>query len=309
MILVATWRDGVFAFGPNGVAHELAGESVAHLTLDAGGAPLAIVGEGALYRREPNGEWTRWVAAGPPLSCCVATGETVFAGTSDAKMVRIDRQGRVDALAGFEAVPGRARWYAGSMIVDGRRVGPPLGVRSIAATCDGAVLLANVHVGGIPRSLDGGLTWQPTLDIDCDAHQVCAHPSDPARVAAATAAGLAISRDAGRTWQIETEGLHARHCTAVAFVGDDLVVSAAADPFAAEAGVYRRRADREGLQPVLPHWTDRLVDTHAIAARGATAAMADGGGHLYVSRDHGRTWIGAHAGLPAPSGVVIASSD
>jgi hypothetical protein len=33
-------------------------------------------------------------------------------------------------------------------------------------TCDGAVLLVNVHVGGIPRSADGGASWQPTIDTD-----------------------------------------------------------------------------------------------------------------------------------------------
>ena len=74
-------------------------------------------------------------------------------------------------------------------------MGPPLGIRSISATCDGRVLLANVHVGGIPRSLDGGASWRPTLDIDLDVHEVSAHPSRPELVAAASAQGLCISRD------------------------------------------------------------------------------------------------------------------
>ena len=68
-------------------------------------------------------------------------------------------------------------------------MGPPLGVRSIAATCDGAALLANVHVGGIPQSTDSGLTWRPTIDIEADVHEVCAHPTRPEIVIAAAGAG------------------------------------------------------------------------------------------------------------------------
>jgi hypothetical protein len=85
--------------------------------------------------------------------------------------------------------------------------GRRLEIRSMAAACDGAVLLANVHVGGVPRSTDSGLIWRPTIDIDSDVHQVCAHPARPDIVIAA--AGLCISRDAGTTWAIEQKGLHA----------------------------------------------------------------------------------------------------
>jgi hypothetical protein len=309
VILVSTWEDGVFAFGARGVAHELADEQVRYLTLDPGGVPLAVVGAGALCRREPSGEWTRWAeVTGATLSCCVAAGASVFAGTDDARMLRIDRRGHAEPLPGFQDVPGRERWYAGGMVVDGKYLGPPLGVRSVAATCDGRALLANVHVGGIPRSVDGGHTWQPTIDVDADVHEVRAHTSQPALVAAATAVGLAISRDAGATWTIEADGLHAPHCAAVTFVGEDILVSAAADPFAEQGAVYRRRRDRAGLVPVaggLPRWTHGLVDTHDLAARGATVALADKHGYVYLSEDHGETWGCMHERLPFPSGVVI----
>jgi hypothetical protein len=306
VILVSTWEDGVFVFGAGGVAHELAGQHIHHLTLDRDAVPLAVAGAGALCRREPGGEWTKWAEVpAATVSCCVAVGANVIAGTEDARLLRIDRGGHVEPLRAFQDTPGRERWYAGGMVVDGVYRGPPLGVRSITATCDGNVLLANVHVGGIPRSVDGGLTWQPTIDVDADVHEVRAHPSRPALVAAATAVGLAISRDAGATWTIEADGLHARHCAAVTFVGDDILVSAAADPFAEEAAVYRRQSG--GLLPVagLPRWTHGLVDTHALAASGATVALADKRGYVYLSRDHGETWTCVHERLPFPSSVVI----
>src|SRR6185369_15523564 len=114
--------------------------------------------------------------------------------------------GSLQRLTGFDNVESRDKWYAGSAIIDGKRVGPPLGIRSMAATCDGAVLLANVHVGGVPRSTDAGLTWRPTIDIDSDVHQVCAHPTRPNLVIAAAAVGLCVSRDTGETWATERRG-------------------------------------------------------------------------------------------------------
>jgi hypothetical protein len=93
----------------------------------------------------------------------------------------------LDPVEAFDSVAGRDTWYAGSAIVDGRRLGPPLNIRSVAANANGGVLFANVHVGGIPRSTDGGMTWQPTIDIDSDVHEVCAHQADPDIVIAASA--------------------------------------------------------------------------------------------------------------------------
>src|SRR5258708_5478378 len=128
-------------------------------------------------------------------------------------------------------------------MINGRRVGPPLGIRSIAAAADGAVLLASVHVGGIRRSTDGGATWQPTINVDSDVQEVRAHPNRPGLVMAASAIGLCTSRDGGMTWDVEGEGMHASYCSAVAFLGDDVLVCAAVDHFASQAAIYRRRID------------------------------------------------------------------
>ena len=49
----------------------------------------------------------------------------------------------------------------------------------LTSTADGAVILANVHVGGILRSLDGGDSWLPTMDVDNDVHEVLAHVRPP----------------------------------------------------------------------------------------------------------------------------------
>jgi hypothetical protein len=129
-------------------------------------------------------------------------------------------------------------------------------------------------------------------------------------VIAAAAAGLCISHDAGATWTIEQQGLHADHCSAVAFGRNDIFVSASTDPFAAQGAVYRRRIDGNGpLQPLgggMPKWTDGKADTNCIATRDSTVAVIDWSGRLYVSHDEGASWSNSFDDrLTAPSGLHI----
>jgi hypothetical protein len=166
-----------------------------------------------------------------------------------------------------------------------------------------------VHVGGIARSTDGGASWLPTLDIDNDVHEVCVHPTRPECAAAATALGLGLSRDGGATWTIEAEGLHAPYCSAVAFVGDDVLVAAAADHFAREGALYRRPLDGgAALAPVALGRSARtagIVDTACLAVNGSAVAVADKAGHLYLSPDGGRTWSNGTAKIAGTSAVLL----
>lgn len=308
-ILAATWDDGLFSINGKELRQEIAGQSVRGLARDSSGSVFAIVGEHSLCRRSAIGEWTAIATSEFALSCCVAIEDAIYAGTEDARILRVTRDGELHCLTGFETVEGRERWYAGGAMVEGKYMGPPLGVRSMAATCDGSALLANVHVGGIPRSIDSGRTWQPTIDIDSDVHQVCAHPTRSDVVIAAAAAGLCVSRDAGATWTIEQRGLHALHCSAVAFGTKDLFISASAGPFAAQGAVYRRPIDgNDPLQRLsggMPEWTEGKADTDCIASRDSTIAIIDQSGSLYVSDDDGTSWSRHAARVPATSALLI----
>jgi hypothetical protein len=307
---VATWDDGLFVFSGETRDHELGGQSVRALAPDGKGGALAIVDGHSLCRRTSDGVWTAIATTELDLSCSVAVGDVIYVGTDDARVLRVGADGALEPLHGFDAVAGRETWFAGSAVINGQRMGPPLGIRSITATADGTVLLANVHVGGIPRSTDGGATWQPTIDVESDVHEVRAHPSLPEIVMAASAIGLCSSRDGGVTWDVEQDGLHASYCSAVAFAGDDVLVSAAADHFAAEGAIYRRRVDgHDSLVAVgggLPARTEGIVGTGCIATRGSDLALADVKGNLYVSTDTGRSWSRRASGLPPPSGILVA---
>jgi hypothetical protein len=309
-VFVATWTDGLFLLDGESRRHELAGRSVRGIARDAHGEVLAIVDGHSLSRRGSDGQWTSVTTSDRHLACTAVVGDAIYVGTEDdAHVLRVPANGDIHQLDGFDTMAGRATWYAGSAIINGRVLGPPLGVRSMTVTADGAALLANVHVGGIPRSTDGGVTWQPTIDVDCDVHEVRAHPHSPGIVIAATAKGLWLSRDGGANWSSERAGLHAGYCAAVAFSGNDLLVSASSDHFATESAVYRRPIDGpdslERLGNGLPTWLDGIVDTSCMAANDHAVALSDKAGHLYVSTDAGCNWLLLADGLPQPSGVLI----
>lgn len=308
IVAVTTWSDGVFLLDGDDVRSELAGESVRAPTSDGAGGMLAIVGGHRLHHRDSAAAWTTLFESEHELSAVLPVRDGFFVGTDgDARLLRIDAAGECAFVDGFDRVVGRETWFAGAAVVDGRVMGPPLGVRTMSVTAGGA-LLANVHVGGIPRSEDGGATWQPTIDVKSDVHEVRAHPHDPDIVVAAAAVGLCTSGDGGSTWKIEADGLHAPYCSAVTLAGEDIYVAASEDHFAPRGAIYRRPVAGGTPSPIgagFPEWTEGIVDTDCLAANGSALAAVDKAGNLYVSRDAGVGWSRCATDLPAPSGVLV----
>ena len=307
-LLAGTWSDGLFIVTAGDIQQELAGQSVGALAADLHGGALALVDHHSLCRRRPDGAWSTLATSDLNLDCVMAVDDMIYLGTEDAHVLRVDGSGRVERLATFDAVEGRDSWYAGSAIVDGKIMGPPLAVRSMTATTEGR-LLVGVHIGGIARSTDHGLAWHPTIDIEDDVHEVRAHPTLPNIVAAAAAVGLLVSFDGGATWKVEDAGLDASYCSAVAFCGDDIFVAASEGHFAARGAIYRRPIHgAEVLEPVangLPRWLDGIADTGCVTTHGSVIAVADKAGNAYVSVDGGDSWECTVDSLPGTSSLLL----
>lgn len=253
----------------------------------ADGTVWAAVDGRTVARGAPDGQLGPVASADRPLHCLLPAADGVFAGTAEAGLLRL-RDGDLATVPGFLDVEGRGSWYT--------PWGGPPDTRSLAG--DGEALYANVHVGGIPRSLDGGATWVPTIPVDADVHQVVVARG---MVLAASARGLALSDDAGASWSWRTDGLHATYARAVTVAGDTVLVSVSEGPGGRRSALYRGALGLAGplerCRDGLPEWFSGNVDTGCLTATGATVAAADAG-TVYQSTDAGRTWDVLAQGLP-----------
>ncbi len=300
MILVAT-PTGCRVFTTTGAFHtELVHRNVTALAPGFDKTCWAVVDEHEIWQRSAEGTWSLLTSTEIALESILAMGTTIFGGSSsDAAIVRLNSQEEEERLVSFDKMPGREAWFA---------EGPPLSVRALTATADESAILAAVHVGGIPRSADGGLTWIPTLPIEFDVHEVRAHPYLPAIVAAATTVGLCISHDVGLSWKVLNEGLEITNSLAVAVLADEVLFSIQEGPFAARSQVWRWKMDGRGLERVqegLPQWLEGKIDTAHIATGGGRAAVADGGGNLWLSEAGSRGWEPIATDIPYSPGILI----
>lgn len=233
-------------------------------------------------------------------NCLLATDSGVWVGTAEARLMRWVGS-RLDWVESFDRIEGRDDWFT--------PWGGPPDTRSLAAGPTG-VLFANVHVGGVARSVDQGRTWHPTMDIEVDCHQVLAHPQDASVVLAATGVGLGISTDGGTAWTYTDTGLHATYQRAVAVSGDQVLVSTSRGPGGGQAAVYRftlgHRARFEKCEQGLPKWFTDNIDTGCLVARGQSAALGTADGSVFGSSDLGKNWALVRADLPKISCVAFA---
>jgi hypothetical protein len=300
LILVPT-NSGLRTFTSSGEGEsELPGRQIGALVHAHDGSCVAVIDEKQIWQRGAAGDWSHVAIVDFAVQSLTSSDGTIYAGgMNEAAIVRISHKGLPERLHSFDRVPGRDEWFAG---------GPPLGVRSLTATSDGAVILAAVHVGGVPRSVDRGQSWTPTMPVMFDVHEIRAHPSRPNLVAAAAAVGLCISEDGGQTWIAFSEGIENTTCLAVVVLENYVLFSVQDSPFAKRSQVWRWKIGSKHIERVqdgLPAWLAGKVDTGGLAAAGGTAAIADCGGNLWLSTEGSTSWLKIAEGLPYVFGLAI----
>ena len=87
--------------------------------------------------------------AGAEAECLLPTQAGVLVGTSEAHLSKLADNG-FEPVSSFDHAEGRDAWFT--------PWGGPPAVRSMSTDPDGAIY-ANVHVGGVLRSRDGGRSW------------------------------------------------------------------------------------------------------------------------------------------------------
>jgi hypothetical protein len=305
IVLVGT-KDGLLELGSRPRTH-LAGHRITAVAVDRANL-WAAVDERGIWRATAGRRWEQVAeSADHPVTCLLPSPGGLLVGTEGAHLLRLEGRA-LRPVDSFDTAPGRRRWYT--------PWGDPADVRSLAADRAGRVYV-NVHVGGIVRSTDlgdgpNGLgSWQPTLDIQADVHQVLAHPTVPGLVFAAAAIGFGTSRDGGATWTFTEAGLHASYLRAVAVAGEFVLVSASTGPGSRRAALYRRpvrsEAPFERCRDGLPEWFRASIDTHCLAAAGPTVVAGTDDGVVFRSEDEGRRWNALADGLPAVTCVAMAA--
>ncbi len=299
-ILVATAAGALLYSDTKEPRSELPGRRFTALSANPHGTCLAVLEEREIWSRNLDGAWTHIASTDINLQSIASTGANIFCGGMDeAAIIRISSTGVAERLPNFDRCPGRKEWFAN---------GPPLGVRSLTANRDGVALIAAVHVGGLPCSMDQGETWRPTIPIHFDVHEVRAHRTLPNLVAAAAAAGLCVSSDAGQSWQVISHGLALTNSLALAVLQDAVLFSIADGPFATQSQIWRWTLGDDHVTQVrdgLPDWLEGKVDTAQMASAGDRAVILDGAGNLWYSASEARDWKHLATSVPRASGLLI----
>jgi hypothetical protein len=296
-ILAAT-ADGLHRFDAPSGRHRLEhqGHAVTHVAPE--GWELWAILDGHEIVHTAGVDWWFHVAnlSGLQANCMADTRAGVIVGTSEAHLYRIAGKG-VERVTAFDKTPGRKDWFT--------PWGGPPDTRTL--TEDRDTVYVNVHVGGVLRSQDHGDSWQPTIDIEADVHQVT---TGHGNVYAAGAGGLNVSTDKGLTWSTSDEGLHASYCRAVAVCGDTILLTASTGPRGGRSAVYRGPLDGSSFERCdggLPGWFGNNIDSYCLDSKpdGSLAAFGTEDGRLFTSTDQGRSWSQLAKGLPAVRRVLV----
>jgi hypothetical protein len=239
----------------------------------------------------------------------------VYAGTEPSSLFVSEDDGRTwTDLAALCELPSTPTWSF-----------PPRPwtshVRWIALSVhDPELIFAGIELGGVMRSTDGGKTWEDRKAGSYhDSHCILTHPADANRVYEAAGGGVAMSLDAGDSWQPVDEGMDRHYVWALAVDPGDpdrWYVSAShsahyahRDDDSSEAVIFRRIGNRpwEPLTKGLDHPMTEMPYALLIPRDEPTTIFAGTRqGSLFVSTNRGDSWERANVELDGILQLVYA---
>lgn len=230
----------------------------------------------------------------------------VYAGTEPSNLYRSGDGGRrFELLPALRELPSEPRWSF-----------PPRPwthhVRTIALhPTDPTWLAVGIELGGVMRSLDGGMTWfDHNPEAHSDAHQLLTHPLAPDRIYEVAGQGVARSEDRGDTWTRFEDALDRHYAWAEAVDPEDpdlWYVSVSRSPFAAhgqgdgQAHLWRSRGDgwaqidSWGGAPELRRMPYAL---NPLPGRAHALLVGLRGGIFLLTEDAGETWTRVDMSVP-----------
>ena len=302
MAVLAATGDGYRIISSSGAVHTaLEGHRVDAFTPGPNDTWIAIVDEHHVWQHGADGEWTPLATADAQLVCLVTLDDVVYAGAVGPAVLRL-ADGALVAVANLDEVQGRAEWH---------RVGWDLHVRSMTTTGAGAAARERARRRDHPLDRSaarrGNRRSRSTTTCTRYARIRCtatwwSRPQPSASASVVTAGA----------WHVIDDGLHATYACAVAFDGDDVLVSVSDGPFASRSAIYRvrdvvdaaRRAVRSACTTVSPSGSratsTRVASPHRTAgSRSPTVRVRCGSARA--------TTAGARAvrDLPSVGSVVI----
>ncbi len=185
---------------------------------------------------------------------------------------------------------------------------------------DPDLIFAGIELGGVMRSIDGGVTWEDRKPGSYhDSHCIRTHPADSTRIYEAAGGGVATSHDAGDTWKPEDEGMDRHYVWALAVDPTDpdrWFVSAShsaryahRDDDSSEAVIYRRIGDApweplsNGLDVPMAEMPYALIISED---QPSTVFAGTRQGSLLVSEDSGDSWQTTGIELDGIQGLAAA---
>ena len=285
--IVFAWPGGTSQCEPEPIVQDASVQGVAEAK-----ESRAIVVDGAMWLE--RAEEKRRVETGKVCAKSILILDEqplkVLLGTHAAHLYLLTEPSlRASCIDSFERLSCREKWLT--------PWGGPPAVRSLAASSDSRTVYADIHVGSIMRSNDGGDTWEPvTPQLDDDVHQVTTSRSATRRVYANTASSVYLSDDRGQSWSHRHKGLNARYGRAIAVHPNDpdcILASVSDGPHGGNGQLYRSDDAGENWTHVtdgFPAQSDRNIDTFQLIFGPDGNAWASIARELYRSADRGRSW-------------------